>query len=132
MVVSHDRNFVNNVITDVIHLHNQVSHNTLFNNCGRNYFDLSLGCSLLQSLVYYRGDYETFERVRLEQQKNQVCVQMKRNTFVNAIVFYSAVHMPIYLLQSNVECFYYVTEKSIWGPGEATCPCSNIYRPISL
>eukprot|EP00455_Lapot_gusevi_P015615 TRINITY_DN1790_c0_g2_i3.p1 TRINITY_DN1790_c0_g2~~TRINITY_DN1790_c0_g2_i3.p1 ORF type:complete len:785 (-),score=212.31 TRINITY_DN1790_c0_g2_i3:93-2447(-) len=46
VLVSHDRNFVNNVITDVIHLYNQ-------------------------SLTYYRGDFDTFERVRFEQSKNQ-------------------------------------------------------------
>ena len=46
VVVSHDRNFVNNVITDVIHLNNQ-------------------------KLVFQKGDYETFEKVKLDQQKNQ-------------------------------------------------------------
>ncbi len=50
VVVSHDRNFVNAVITDVIHFHNQ-------------------------TLTFYRGDYETFEKVRMEQQKNQKKVQ---------------------------------------------------------
>jgi ATPase subunit of ABC transporter with duplicated ATPase domains len=38
VVVSHDRSFVNNVITDVVHFHDK-------------------------SLIYYRGDYDNFERV---------------------------------------------------------------------
>jgi hypothetical protein len=64
VVVSHDRNFVNSVITDVIHFHNQ-------------------------SLTFYRGDYETFERVRLDQQKTQkkaVAAQEKQRAHVQAFI----------------------------------------------
>jgi len=42
LLVSHDRKFLNNVITDVIHF-------------------------AYKTLTYYKGDYETFERVRGEQ-----------------------------------------------------------------
>merc|ERR1712130_308782 len=45
IVVSHDRVFLNNVITDVIHLYQKQLH-------------------------YYRGDYDTFEQVRIEKIKN--------------------------------------------------------------
>jgi ATP-binding cassette subfamily F protein 3 len=64
VVVSHDRNFVNSVITDVIHFHSQ-------------------------SLTFYRGDYETFERVRLDQQKTQkkaVAAQEKQRAHVQAFI----------------------------------------------
>ena len=43
LVVSHDRTFLNNVITDIIHLER-----------------------VEKNLVPYKGDYETFERTRLE------------------------------------------------------------------
>jgi ATP-binding cassette subfamily F protein 3 len=46
VLVSHDRVFVNNVITDVIHLHQK-------------------------QLLYYRGDYDTYEKVRLEKMQAQ-------------------------------------------------------------
>lgn len=39
--MSHDRTFVNNVITDVIHFENK-------------------------ALTYYKGDYDTFEKTRIE------------------------------------------------------------------
>ncbi|CAN1138995.1 ABC transporter F family member 3 [Linum perenne] len=46
LVVSHAREFLNTVVTDVIHLHNQ-------------------------KLICYKGNYDTFERTRAEQLKNQ-------------------------------------------------------------
>lgn len=46
IVVSHAREFLNTVVTDIIHLHSQ-------------------------SLTTYKGDYDTFERTREEQLKNQ-------------------------------------------------------------
>ena len=46
VIVSHDRNFLDTVITDVIHLHNQ-------------------------KLNYYKGDYATFENTRKEQLRQQ-------------------------------------------------------------
>ncbi|KAJ3695225.1 hypothetical protein LUZ60_000602 [Juncus effusus] len=46
IVVSHARDFLNTVVTDVLHLHNQ-------------------------KLTSYKGDYDTFERSRNEQMKNQ-------------------------------------------------------------
>jgi ATP-binding cassette subfamily F protein 3 len=46
LVVSHDRQFVNNVITDVMFLHNK-------------------------TLEYYRGDYTAFEKTRAEKLANQ-------------------------------------------------------------
>lgn len=46
VVVSHDRNFLDSVITDVIHLHRQ-------------------------KLIYYKGDYATFEQVRKETLRQQ-------------------------------------------------------------
>ncbi|XP_058082056.1 ABC transporter F family member 3 [Magnolia sinica] len=46
IVVSHAREFLNTVVTDILHLHGQ-------------------------KLVSYKGDYDTFERTREEQQKNQ-------------------------------------------------------------
>ncbi|KAF6136188.1 hypothetical protein GIB67_001597 [Kingdonia uniflora] len=46
IVVSHAREFLNTVVTDVLHLHGQ-------------------------KLSAYKGDYDTFERTREEQQKNQ-------------------------------------------------------------
>ena len=64
LVVSHDRNFVNNVITDVMHFHNQ-------------------------TLTYYRGDYTTFERVRIDQQKNQAKAfeaQQKQRAHVQSFI----------------------------------------------
>lgn len=57
LIVSHDRGFINNVITDVIHFYRR-------------------------ELTYYRGDYDTFERTRLgllkEQRKAYEAQQMKR------------------------------------------------------
>jgi ATPase subunit of ABC transporter with duplicated ATPase domains len=41
VIVSHDRTFVNNVITDVLHFENK-------------------------ALTYYKGDYDTFEKTRME------------------------------------------------------------------
>jgi ATP-binding cassette, subfamily F, member 3 len=46
MIVSHDRRFLNTVVTDVIHLSNK-------------------------KLDYYKGDYDTFERTRAERSKHQ-------------------------------------------------------------
>lgn len=46
IVVSHAREFLNTVVTDILHLHGQ-------------------------KLIAYRGDYDTFERTREEQLKNQ-------------------------------------------------------------
>jgi ATP-binding cassette subfamily F protein 3 len=46
VIVSHDRRFLNDVITDVIHLHNK-------------------------TLAYYKGDYDTFERTRAERRRHQ-------------------------------------------------------------
>ncbi|KAG0454120.1 hypothetical protein HPP92_025424 [Vanilla planifolia] len=46
IVVSHAREFLNTVVTDILHLHGQ-------------------------KLNTYKGDYDTFERTREEQQKNQ-------------------------------------------------------------
>ncbi|KAL5988531.1 ATP-binding cassette sub- F member 3 [Asimina triloba] len=46
IVVSHAREFLNTVVTDILHLHGQ-------------------------KLVAYKGDYDTFERTREEQLKNQ-------------------------------------------------------------
>ncbi|KAK1308001.1 ABC transporter F family member 3 [Acorus calamus] len=46
IVVSHAREFLNTVVTDIIHLHGQ-------------------------KLITYKGDYDTFERTREEQLKNQ-------------------------------------------------------------
>ncbi|KAL6055690.1 ATP-binding cassette, regulator of translational elongation [Balamuthia mandrillaris] len=46
LVVSHDRNFLNNVVTDVIHLQ-------------------------AEQLTTYHGNYDTFERSRMERLKNQ-------------------------------------------------------------
>jgi ATP-binding cassette subfamily F protein 3 len=45
MIVSHDRRFLNTVVTDVIHLTNR-------------------------KLEYYKGDYDTFERTRAERSKH--------------------------------------------------------------
>jgi len=42
VIVSHDRHFLNHVTTDIVHLHNK-------------------------SLNYYKGDYDTFDKVRKEQ-----------------------------------------------------------------
>jgi ATP-binding cassette, subfamily F, member 3 len=44
--VSHDRRFLNSVVTDVIHLHNK-------------------------SLEYYKGDFDTYERTRAERSRCQ-------------------------------------------------------------
>ncbi|CAL5360282.1 unnamed protein product [Camellia sinensis] len=46
IVVSHAREFLNTVVTDILHLHGQ-------------------------KLIAYKGDYDTFERTREEQLKNQ-------------------------------------------------------------
>ena len=46
LVVSHDRHFLNQVTTDILHLHNK-------------------------ELKYYKGNYATFEKVRKEQLKAQ-------------------------------------------------------------
>ncbi|KAM0942093.1 putative ABC transporter, AAA+ ATPase domain, P-loop containing nucleoside triphosphate hydrolase [Dioscorea sansibarensis] len=46
IVVSHAREFLNTVVTDILHLHNQ-------------------------KLIAYKGDYDTFERTREEQLRNQ-------------------------------------------------------------
>ena len=46
IVVSHDRDFLNNLVTDIIHFHNE-------------------------KLTYYKGNYEDFERIRGEQLLNQ-------------------------------------------------------------
>ncbi|ERM95172.1 hypothetical protein AMTRI_Chr07g81820 [Amborella trichopoda] len=46
IVVSHAREFLNTVVTDILHLH-------------------------MQKLTAYKGDYDTFERTREEQLKNQ-------------------------------------------------------------
>ncbi|WCJ26568.1 ATP-binding cassette sub-family F member 3 [Euphorbia peplus] len=46
IVVSHAREFLNTVVTDILHLHSQ-------------------------KLTAYKGDYDTFERTRMEQIKNQ-------------------------------------------------------------
>ena len=46
VIVSHDRNFLNNVCTDIMHLNRQ-------------------------KLTYYRGDYENFVQVVAEQEKQQ-------------------------------------------------------------
>eukprot|EP01087_Luapelamoeba_hula_P000956 TRINITY_DN1071_c0_g1_i1.p1 TRINITY_DN1071_c0_g1~~TRINITY_DN1071_c0_g1_i1.p1 ORF type:complete len:729 (+),score=122.78 TRINITY_DN1071_c0_g1_i1:250-2187(+) len=46
LVVSHDRTFLNNVVTDIIHLNHQ-------------------------TLTPYHGDYDTFEKTRMERLKNQ-------------------------------------------------------------
>ncbi|MQL74466.1 hypothetical protein Taro_006836 [Colocasia esculenta] len=46
IVVSHAREFLNTVVTDILHLH-------------------------AQKLIAYRGDYDTFERTRAEQLRNQ-------------------------------------------------------------
>lgn len=57
VLVSHDRGFINNVITDVIHFYRK-------------------------QLQYYRGDFDTFERVRLDaiktQRREYESQQMKR------------------------------------------------------
>lgn len=57
VLVSHDRAFLNNVVSDVIHLHNQ-------------------------KLEYYKGDYDTFERTRMERvrhhEKQQERSEVKR------------------------------------------------------
>lgn len=45
IVVSHDRDFLNNLVTDIIHFHNE-------------------------KLTYYKGNYEDFERIRGEQLLN--------------------------------------------------------------
>lgn len=50
IVVSHAREFLNTVVTDIIHLQNQ-------------------------KLTTYKGDYDTFERTREEQIKNQIKAQ---------------------------------------------------------
>ena len=44
-MVSHDRNFTNNVVTDVIHFYNR-------------------------DLMYYKGDIDTFEKVRAQRRLN--------------------------------------------------------------
>uniref|UniRef100_A0A6A7G2R9 ATPbinding cassette protein n=1 Tax=Hirondellea gigas TaxID=1518452 RepID=A0A6A7G2R9_9CRUS len=46
VIVSHDRTFLNDVCTDIIHIEDQ-------------------------KLKYYKGDYDTFEKVRLEKRKQQ-------------------------------------------------------------
>eukprot|EP00475_Leptophrys_vorax_P018097 TRINITY_DN2470_c0_g1_i1.p1 TRINITY_DN2470_c0_g1~~TRINITY_DN2470_c0_g1_i1.p1 ORF type:complete len:729 (+),score=225.89 TRINITY_DN2470_c0_g1_i1:40-2226(+) len=46
IIVSHDRFFLNNVVTDIMHFQNQ-------------------------NLTYYRGDYSTFEKVRTEKMRQQ-------------------------------------------------------------
>jgi ATP-binding cassette subfamily F protein 3 len=46
IIVSHDRFFINNVVTDIIHFQNL-------------------------NLTYYRGDYTTFEKVRTEKMRQQ-------------------------------------------------------------
>lgn len=45
VIVSHDRRFLNNVVTDIVHLDNK-------------------------KLVYYKGDYDTFERTRAEKRRH--------------------------------------------------------------
>ncbi|KAK9926366.1 hypothetical protein M0R45_023600 [Rubus argutus] len=46
IIVSHAREFLNSVVTDILHLHGQ-------------------------KLIAYKGDYDTYERTRVEQLKNQ-------------------------------------------------------------
>lgn len=48
LTVSHDRTFLNNVVTDIVHLNTQ------------------------QKLDPYRGDYDTFEKTRMDRLKNQL------------------------------------------------------------
>jgi ATP-binding cassette subfamily F protein 3 len=64
MVVSHDREFLNNIITDVIHLNQR-------------------------QLMYYKGDYNQFEETRLQRmthQKAQFEASEKRKKHVQAFI----------------------------------------------
>ncbi len=49
IVVSHDRDFLNSVVTDVVHMQNK-------------------------KLIRYKGDYDTFEKMRMENAKLLVTI----------------------------------------------------------
>ena len=64
MVVSHDRFFINNVVTDIVHLFNKELH-------------------------YYKGDYDTFEKTREEQliqQKKKLEAQERKMAHVQKFI----------------------------------------------
>lgn len=73
IIVSHARNFLNDVCTDIIDFRDQVGVQTV---------PLESIVALSQKLKYYRGDYDTYERVKTEaerlQQRQFEAQQMKR------------------------------------------------------
>jgi ATPase subunit of ABC transporter with duplicated ATPase domains len=69
VVVSHDRAFLNCVCTDIVHLYKYVAPARTTCRQVVTLDDVAVLCR--ETLTYYRGDYDTFERTRIERAKHQ-------------------------------------------------------------
>lgn len=106
MIVSHDRRFLNTVVTDIIHLEHK-------------------------KLTYYKGDYDSFERTRAEKRRNDErsaeAEEMKRAHIQKFIDRFRFNAKRASLVQSRIKALDKLGGVELL---DAVCTCNNL--PIAV